>query len=85
MKPWSILQDAIQLWKMGRTNAAKAQWESLPLDFKLRVIKFTTFLFQNKQLLLLMKLEMSSPFGTFVLSDGLANDLRLFIPTIVDG
>lgn len=63
-----ILRDAIELKKSGRVNAAKAQWETLPAEFRTAVLGFIISLVELGEQCKPKWVSFSSPWGGFTLS-----------------
>lgn len=84
VSPFEQLFDALDLWKNGRKNAAKAQWDLLPEDFRKKVIDITIKALEFPLPITWTSAKIrSKKFGDFIIDNKHVNMMTTYVPQIL--
>ena len=84
MTSFEQLDEAIDLFKAGRKNAARSMYKSLPDDFRKKVLVYAIAIVQTAQeeIDTLGTYALNSPHGAFVISSASIRDMRDYVPLL---
>lgn len=78
------VEEAVQLFIAGRTNAAKATWQSLCEEFRILMLEYVLDIIQRPELISSCpNVELDSKWGNFKLSSQILATWAVVIPKLV--
>jgi hypothetical protein len=84
MTPWQTWANVVQLYKANRPQAANASYESLPKEFRIKLMQLAIWLIEYGEEIK-VKVTFDSPYGQFTLTRHWVEDLLTTIVEVRNG